>query len=99
MKSDLMSLESLMNSRTVLVTHGPAYGVLDAGVLDQPCGSSSLAELLNRCALRAHVHGHIHSQFGRIGRTFNVASGGRKRAMIINLETMEHEVVVENGLL
>jgi len=28
-----------------------------------------------------------------VGRHFNVASGGLKRAMLIDLETMEHEIV------
>lgn len=61
--SDLAKLESLVDSRTVLVTHGPAFGA------------------------------HVHSQFGRVGRHFSVASGGKKHAMLIDLETMEHEVV------
>ena len=91
--ADLAKLESLVNSRTVLVTHGPAFGVLDVGVLDEPVGSTSLAELVERRSPRAHVHGHVHHQFGRMGRHFNVASGGRKRAMLIDIETMEHEVV------
>ena len=91
--SDLAKLESLVDSRTVLVTHGPAFGALDLGVLGEPIGSPSLAELVERRSPRAHVHGHVHSQFGRVGRHFNVASGGKKRAMLIDLETMEHEVV------
>ena len=69
------------------------YRALDVGLLDEPVGSTSLADLVERRSPRAHVHGHVHHQFGRTGRHFNVASGGLKRAMLINLETMEHEVV------
>jgi Icc-related predicted phosphoesterase len=86
-----------MYSRTVLVTHGPSYGVLDTGILDKSAGSKSLADLIERRPPRAHVHGHIHSQFGRLGRHFNVASGGEKRAVLIDLDSMKHEVVSENG--
>ena len=91
--SDLSKLGSIVDSRTVLVTHGPAYGALDLGVLDESIGSRSLADLVERRSPRAHVHGHVHHQFGRTGRHFNVASGGKKRAMLIDLETMEHAVV------
>jgi Icc-related predicted phosphoesterase len=91
--SDLVTLESLVDSKTVLVTHGPAYGVLDIGVFDQSAGSTSLADLVARRSPLAHIHGHVHSQFGRADRHFNVASGGLKRAMLIDPETMEHEVV------
>ena len=33
-RDDLSSLYSLVDDRTVLVTHSPAYGILDIGILD-----------------------------------------------------------------
>ena len=56
-------------------------------------GSSALREFLQRTRFRAHIHGHSHSGFGRQGLHFNVASAGRERAMILNLETMEHRII------
>jgi Icc-related predicted phosphoesterase len=86
---DLMKLRSLVDTRTVFVTHSPAHGVLDTGIQDIPAGSRSIQELIRDCDVRAHIHGHIHSCFGRSGRHFNVASGGQCRAMVIDLETLE----------
>jgi hypothetical protein len=36
---------------------------------------------------------HSHAGFGRQGNHFNVASAARMRSMIIDLETMGHQVV------
>ncbi len=93
MRADLRELAPLLGDHTILVTHGPAHGILDRGILDRHAGSLALGELTSRCAFRAHIHGHIHREFGRDGRHFNVASGGLKRAMIIDVGTMEYEVL------
>jgi len=93
MEADLAELEPHLDEATILVTHGPAHGVLDRGVLDRHAGSVALAELLSRRPFRAHIHGHVHRDFGRHERHFNVASAGRKRAMLIDVRTMKHEVL------
>jgi Icc-related predicted phosphoesterase len=87
-KEDLLALEPLLDSRTVFVTHSPAKGILDGGH-----GSTSLASLLRRKTVRAHIHGHSHSSFGRKENRFNVAAGYVWRAMIIDLDTLEHHVL------
>ena len=89
---DLESLAHVMDDRTVLVTHGPALGILDSTLLG-PAGSASLRDTIEKRGVRAHIHGHIHSCFGRSGLHFNVAAAQRHRAMVIDLETMLHEVV------
>jgi Icc-related predicted phosphoesterase len=94
-RDDLDQLARLVDSETVLVTHNPAYGVLDIGITDVHAGSQAILELVRGRNVRAHLHGHIHEQFGREGRHFNVASSGRQRAMIIDLDTMT--VTVEQG--
>jgi Icc-related predicted phosphoesterase len=91
--ADLAALESMIDEQTILVTHTPAHGILDRGVLDQHAGSSSLGETIQRCNPRAHLHGHIHRDFGRVDRHFNVASGGAKRAMLIELDTLKHRIL------
>lgn len=90
--SDLDSLASAMDDRTVLVTHGPALGILDSTLLG-PAGSASLRDTIEKRRVRAHIHGHIHGCFGRNGLHFNVAAARKRRAMLIDLGTMLHEVV------
>jgi len=48
----------------VLITHGPAFGILDENAYDQRCGSESLKEALGRIKPTLHVFGHIHEQGG-----------------------------------
>ena len=91
--NDLASLEHLVDERTVFVTHSPAKGTLDLGVLDNPAGSDSIRSLVERCSPRAHIHGHIHGCFGRAGRHFNVAAGAAMRAMVLDLDSMEHQII------
>ena len=86
---DLNTLEHLIDDHTVLVTHSPAYGVLDGRFL----GSQAILSTIEARAPLAHIHGHIHRCFGREGRHFNVASGGRLQAMIVELPSLMHSVV------
>lgn len=94
-RDDLQVLDRLVDDRTVLVTHSPALGVLDVGVMDLHAGSLSIKDLIARKSPLLHIHGHIHQAFGICGRHFNVASGGHKRAVLISTDTMGHQVVSE----
>ncbi len=94
--SELSRLEPLMDERTVLVTHSPAAGVLDSTLLG-PAGSASISEAIRRRGVRAHIHGHIHESFGRAGQHFNVAAGHKRRAILIDLKAMIHEVVEDTS--
>ena len=91
-RADLSRLAPLVDERTVLVTHGPAHGVHD-GTWSGSIGSASLRDLVAARRPRAHVHGHVHFAFGRSGIHFDVASGGKVRGMVIDLEDLRHEVV------
>lgn len=92
-ESDLAALTSLVDSHTVVVSHSPAVGVLDPGIGETRIGSTSLLRFLERNPYLAHIHGHSHAGFGRSGKHFNAASAGRSRAIIVNLETMEHDLL------
>ena len=94
---DLAALEHLVGVETVFVSHSPVFGVLDPGFGETHIGSNSLREFLDRRPCRAHIHGHSHAGFGRQGTHLNVASAGRKRAMILNSETLEHQIVHERS--
>lgn len=89
---DLDLLAPLLDTNTVLVTHMPAFGSCDR-VYDDHVGSQSLAEMLALRPIRAHIHGHIHEAFGRDGTHFNAACAGRCRAILIELPSLQHEVI------
>jgi Icc-related predicted phosphoesterase len=91
--ADLENLAALIDADTVFVSHSPALGILDPGFGETQTGSSSLADLLAWRPFRAHIHGHSHAGFGRRGPHFNVASAGRARAMLLDLATMQHQVL------
>jgi Icc-related predicted phosphoesterase len=91
-ESDLAELSRCVDADTVFVSHSPAFGILDG---PNTIGSRALLRFLGTNGFRAHIHGHSHSGFGRYENHFNVASVGRCRAMIIDLETMGHRIIGE----
>ncbi len=95
---DLNSLDSFVDNHTVFITHSPAYGILDIGVMDISAGSVSIKEFIDRKAPFLHIHGHIHQQFGRQGRHFNVAAAGQRRAVLIDTDTMQHRIVNDSAV-
>ena len=91
---DLLQLEPLIDERTVLVTHSPAFGSLDLCDVGN-VGSRAIADFLLRKPVLAHIHGHIHYRFGTEEKHFNVASAARCRAMTIELPSLRHEVITD----
>jgi len=90
MAVDLRQIEPLLDKDTIFVSHSPAFGFADRIYAGDPVGSRAINELLTRTNVLCHVHGHIHHSFGRAGNHFNVASGGRCRAMAITLPALTH---------
>ena len=86
--ADLDRLQAEVDTNTILVTHNPAYGVLDIGILKRRAGSHAILNLVQNHSIRIHIHGHTHQCFGRMGCHFNVASAGKCRAMLIDPETL-----------
>jgi len=89
---DLEQLGPLLDSNTVLVTHMPAFGSCDQTFGDH-VGGRSLAAMLFLRPVLAHIHGHIHGAFGRDGIHFNAACAGLCRAILIELPSLQHEVI------
>lgn len=53
------------NDIDILISHGPAYGILDESIYDQElCGSVALREAIERVKPRLFICGHIHEGFG-----------------------------------
>ncbi len=86
---DMLALEALIDHRTVLVTHSPAWGILDGRF----AGSRSILAAIQKKNPLAHIHGHIHRSFGRDGRHFNVAAATRLQAMTVELPSLTHAVL------
>lgn len=85
-QKDMARLAKLMDNRTILVTHGPPYGVLDLNANQEHLGSRALSNLLSRKTPYLHLFGHVHEGFGLIGRAINGCYPPRRRFIGINLE-------------
>jgi Icc-related predicted phosphoesterase len=91
--ADLSKLDGgAVDDRTIFVTHTPAYGSLDLCSTGH-VGSKAVADFLERNPVKAHIHGHIHHAFGVDGYHFNVASAARCRAMMIDLPSLNYEII------
>lgn len=89
---DLKQLKPLLDEYTIFVTHAPAWCHLDLSY-GESAGSHAIADLLEAKPALAHIHGHIHEDFGRDGNHFNVASAGRCRAVSIECPSLVHTVL------
>jgi Icc-related predicted phosphoesterase len=70
MARDLAALASLVDRRTVLVTHAPPTGIMD-GTRGRSYGIPALRTLVRERVPRWHLFGHVHSSCGRRGRYIN----------------------------
>jgi Icc-related predicted phosphoesterase len=98
-KDDLKSLMELVDSRTVLVTHGPAYGYYDkmSGYpwkdYDVSVGSKALRWLVEKAKPKLHLYGHIHQGFGIHGSDINGAYPKERRFIGIELNSGEAKII------
>lgn len=57
--------EMIPNDTNVLITHGPAYGILDKNKNDEHCGCKDLYDRLSYLVdLEVHISGHLHEARG-----------------------------------
>lgn len=71
--ADLAAFDELVDSATILVTHGPPYGTLDQVEHNGSVGSRALRAFVDRCPPFLHVFGHIHQAYGISWPAINVA--------------------------
>ena len=73
----------------ILVTHGPAYQVLDFADYNTHSGSKILSTVLNNIKPIAHLHGHIHESNGTYNNpetnmlTSNAAAADYKTTKVV----------------
>lgn len=58
------------NDIDILISHSPAFGILDENANGEHCGSKSLLEAVNRIRPQLLIHGHIHEQGSKIKRVY-----------------------------
>ncbi len=71
----------------VLITHGPAYNILDATVSGHNAGCEDLLHTLNTIQPKIHLCGHIHEAYGiaeKLGITFINASVLNEKYQMVN---------------
>ena len=49
----------------ILITHGPAYGILDKNRVNYAAGCKSLKTALQKIKPKVHICGHIHEAYGQ----------------------------------
>lgn len=94
LEREVAALADQVDERTVLVTHYPARAEHEFEDPERPIGLAAIRDLVMCRQPRAHVHGHAHRAFGRRGNGFNVAAALQLRAMLIDLDSLGHEVVL-----
>ena len=52
------------NDVDVLVTHGPAYGILDKTIMGENVGCEELKKVIENISPKFHICGHIHEGYG-----------------------------------
>lgn len=52
------------NNIDILITHGPAYGILDKTFHNQNVGCEELLKVMENIQPQYHIFGHIHEGFG-----------------------------------
>ncbi len=67
--------------------------VFAGDLLGVPDGFETVEKAMHTRSFLIHIHGHSHSNFGKDGRHFNVASAAQKRAMVIDLEARTYDLL------
>jgi Icc-related predicted phosphoesterase len=91
--SDLPKLKSLIDSRTIFISHGPALGILDKGFSGENFGSKMLRRLIAEQPPLFHLFGHIHQSAGVTGRFINGAYPLLRKFISIDPLTIKVEFV------
>jgi Icc-related predicted phosphoesterase len=91
--NDFKSLIKLVRQNTILVTHGPPFGILDKGILDLHAGSTALKKFVNRAKPLVHIFGHIHQNCGSFKNFFNVSYWNQKSCCLIELPLLTFKFI------
>jgi Icc-related predicted phosphoesterase len=87
--ADIKSHWDLIPANTnILITHGPAFGILDATIGGQHVGCDDLLATINIIKPNIHICGHIHEAYGQ--RQIN-------KTTFINASVLDHRYDIKNN--
>jgi len=72
-KLDYNRMLKWVAQHTILITHGPAYGIKDKTIDGKNVGSESLKSFIEDERIILHCCGHIHNDSGFENKTINIA--------------------------
>lgn len=93
---DMNTLSQLIDDKTILVTHAPAFGILDWRMRDgegMNMGSRMIAKLLQQNSPKLHLHGHSHQSTGMHGSSINGAYFENHKFVRLNLAQKIYEFI------
>jgi Icc-related predicted phosphoesterase len=79
--------DMIPSNTDVLVTHGPAFGMLDHTIRGQNVGCEDLLNKVNEVGPKVHICGHIHEAYGELD------SSGVK---FINASVIDEKYLLKN---
>ena len=90
---DFKELEKLIDKNTILITHGPAWRILDSPADGEHVGSRALKELVKRKAPRLHLFGHVHSNFGIKNHAINGSYPRSRKFVSIDVDSLDIRII------
>ena len=84
----LSHVRKLVQRRTILITHSPAFGTLDQDDGGRSIGSKPLSRLVKKLQLVLHLSGHVHDSFGYEGIAANGSYVHQKKFISIGLPSI-----------
>jgi Icc-related predicted phosphoesterase len=75
-------------STSVLVTHGPPYGILDRTIGNEPAGCSDLLKRIHDIKPACHIFGHIHEGYGQMEK---------EETVFINASVVDERYMLRNA--
>lgn len=92
-ETDLDQLKLFVDDKTILVTHGPAYGMLDRIRSSVNVGSKALNKLIDERKPLLHLFGHIHEAAGIEGFSVNGAYWNLGKFVSVDVKTRSAEFI------
>jgi Icc-related predicted phosphoesterase len=95
---DVTKLSKMVDSSTILVTHGPAFGLFDK-IYDMlknrevSIGSKALRLLIDKKRPKLHLFGHLHGGFGIHGSEINGSYPMERKFIGLDLSKGRNEII------
>jgi Icc-related predicted phosphoesterase len=92
-EKDFRTLAKLIDENTVLITHGPPWGILDTASDGKNVGSKALRYFIETRPPRLHLFGHIHRTFGIQGICANGAYPASRKFISADVKKQEMKII------